>query len=215
LRLITCDGLYDAAGKELRCHDIAESLVSAGLWERLGNDYLVHDYLVFQLSKEQILAERAKAKVRMQQHRSSGEVRANTARSSHAPTPTPTPSILETPATQAKRREHSQPEPKVPQPEAVRVYRDVMFRSLHQSQWAKVAGIVGDSAGALALWRQILESWRDHGWNKDNLARLLQLFAEGRVPDDEGPRKRSSRASPPVAFDQGVADLPDGFNIGR
>jgi hypothetical protein len=59
----------------------AARLVEAGLWERAGADFRVHDYLEHNRSSERVRAEREAAAERMQRKRS-GEVRANIDRSS-------------------------------------------------------------------------------------------------------------------------------------
>jgi hypothetical protein len=45
-------------------------LADAGLWDRTGDGYLVHDYLDYNPRREQVLAERAAAKDRMKRVRS-------------------------------------------------------------------------------------------------------------------------------------------------
>lgn len=80
-----------------------DALVAAGMWHDAGATYVLHDYLEYQPSKEQVEAERGKARDRMakaRQQRSPEQV-ANTngddarmfARTSHNPVPTrPDPS---------------------------------------------------------------------------------------------------------------------------
>lgn len=71
------------------CEEIAERLCEVGLWERVEGGYRIHDYLVYQPSKEAVLKEREAARSRMNKRRSSGEVRANIGRSSASPHPNP------------------------------------------------------------------------------------------------------------------------------
>jgi hypothetical protein len=68
----------------------AAALVTAGLWEREGDGYLVHDYLEYNPSGETVRAERAAARERMRRVRSA-DVRPNIGRSSPSPSPSPSP----------------------------------------------------------------------------------------------------------------------------
>lgn len=61
-RLISFDDLA-------RPEDVISSLVSAQVWEEVEGGYLVHDYLEYQPSREQVLAEREKSRQRVQRHR--------------------------------------------------------------------------------------------------------------------------------------------------
>jgi hypothetical protein len=67
---------------------VAEALVTAGLWKKVKGGYVIHDYLAWNPSKEQIEGEKAKARDRMKRNRSPeqgdvfGDVRANKGRSS-------------------------------------------------------------------------------------------------------------------------------------
>lgn len=61
-------------------------MVSAGLWEQREGGYVIHDYLDYNPSKEQVLKHRKEAKERMQQ------VRTKFARTSEEVFPSPSPS---------------------------------------------------------------------------------------------------------------------------
>ena len=78
--------------------ELADKLVSVGLWTRVEGGFQIHDYLEYNPSAEKVKAERKAAQERMQRVRS-GEVRANNGRSSGAgseevqpPRPVPSPS---------------------------------------------------------------------------------------------------------------------------
>lgn len=78
--------------------ELADKLVSVGLWSRVDGGFQIHDYLEYNPSAEKVKAERKAAQERMQRARS-GEVRANNGRSSGAgaeevqpPRPVPYPS---------------------------------------------------------------------------------------------------------------------------
>lgn len=82
------DGVLDDADLDLvpRCPpkgkrrtELITELVSAGLWEALGKAWLIHDYLDWQDSAEQIKARRANARERMR------TVRANRSRTDDEP----------------------------------------------------------------------------------------------------------------------------------
>lgn len=85
------DGFVDAKFlRGLTCHKspakVAEALVNAvvvpgqkGLFERTEGGFLVHDYLKFHPTRAEVLADRERARARMEARRS-GDVRANTTR---------------------------------------------------------------------------------------------------------------------------------------
>jgi hypothetical protein len=88
-------------GEDVDTAFVIERLLDAGLWQEIDGGYTVHDYLDYQPSKEQVLAERAGARERMQQRRSTN-VRPNFSRTSpevsekfKAPVPVPVPDTLE------------------------------------------------------------------------------------------------------------------------
>jgi hypothetical protein len=58
--------------KPAKCYALAETLVKAGLWEHDGEDYRVHDYLDWNPSAAEILAEREAARERMRAYRRGG-----------------------------------------------------------------------------------------------------------------------------------------------
>jgi hypothetical protein len=64
------------------------ALLSEGMWVENGTDYVIHDYLDYQPSRDSVLAERSAARDRMAKKRSaarSGEVPPNIGRSSSSP----------------------------------------------------------------------------------------------------------------------------------
>jgi hypothetical protein len=84
---------------------LAGRLVYAGLWERVGDDFRIHDFLDFNDSAEVVRAEREAARERMRvlrnTRRTSGEVR--DAPRAGAPT-VPLPSVPTPPAPRARAR---------------------------------------------------------------------------------------------------------------
>lgn len=80
-------------------HRLAKRLVRAGRWRRDNRrkGYVIHHYLDYNPSREQVIREREAAKVRANKRRSSGEQTPNNHRSSAAPTrPDPTQRITNT-----------------------------------------------------------------------------------------------------------------------
>jgi hypothetical protein len=76
-------------------------LVQAGVWERIEGtrDYMIHDYLDHNPSREQVLRKRLKSRERLkrwrEKHGNSGSNAVSDAVRTPNPTPTPTPSLLE------------------------------------------------------------------------------------------------------------------------
>ena len=85
-QLLNCQGLSDEQGP-LTTERVAEFLIDAGLWERVPGGYKIHDYLDYNKSKAEILAQREQARIRMNILRRSGDVRPNIERTSDAPVP--------------------------------------------------------------------------------------------------------------------------------
>lgn len=80
--------------------ELAARLVEHGLWERVKDGFLIHDYLEYNPSRQQVMAERGAAKERMKKNRngSSPEVQPNITRTSQElppqfsfPVPVPLP----------------------------------------------------------------------------------------------------------------------------
>lgn len=87
-----------------------EELLDAGVWERNGSGFLVHDYLDYQPSKEEVLAEREKAAERMRRLRSNGvrpNNKENITRSSVTPVPVPVPGTEPKEELEARREQRT------------------------------------------------------------------------------------------------------------
>ena len=67
------DGETYAVGDDADCEWMASILCKVGLWKRVKGGFLIHDYLDYQPSKEQVLKEREKARERMANRRRSGD----------------------------------------------------------------------------------------------------------------------------------------------
>jgi hypothetical protein len=97
----------------LTADDLATDLERIGLWHDRGEQWEVHDFLVYNRSKEQVLTERLESRHRMRKSRS-GEVPPNIPRSSPAPVPVPVPSersesLLSIAAVPARRSARAKP----------------------------------------------------------------------------------------------------------
>lgn len=66
---------------------MASELVKAGRWEATAAGYAIHDYLSYQPSREQVLAERERARQRKAHGRNPGEFRPDTPRNSSGQVP--------------------------------------------------------------------------------------------------------------------------------
>jgi ElaB/YqjD/DUF883 family membrane-anchored ribosome-binding protein len=56
-------------GDRVTCPFVADMLVDAGLWEEAPGGYRVHDFAVYQPSREEVLAEREKTRSRVEKYR--------------------------------------------------------------------------------------------------------------------------------------------------
>lgn len=79
-------------------------LEGGNLWEIVDGGWMVHDYPVYQPPKEQVLAEREAARLRMQKVRSEKKVQANTEESSDSPVPVPVPDSEPEPVPSSKAK---------------------------------------------------------------------------------------------------------------
>lgn len=93
------DGLVPASFAAQFPDRLVDRLVWAGLWEEADGpygvkDFLIHDYLTYNPSRESIETERAQARLRMNNARRSRDVRPNIVRTSDNPVPVPVPDVL-------------------------------------------------------------------------------------------------------------------------
>ena len=95
---------HGMVGHDVEAGELIDALLDAGLWQRVEGGYMIHDYLEYNPSAEQVRQERQVAKERMQKLRgrqertpdgtfgkSSSAVRPNIARTSGEVTPLPIP----------------------------------------------------------------------------------------------------------------------------
>jgi hypothetical protein len=222
-------GIYSGTtGEDVTGEMVAGMLVTAGLWEREGSDYRVHDYLEFQPSRTQVTEARAKARLRMSFTRSSREVHANNRRSSDAPVPVPVPlkdkesstaRVLETepdnganapPAPPTKARKA----PTVTPP-AVLKFRDATSRFPAKSWYGRVAEAVGEDEEALERWFQVCSAWVGKGWKPTNVDGMLECFGRGEIPGQGLPRTRSPVGPQLTQLADGSLLMPTGGHDAR
>jgi hypothetical protein len=191
---------------------LAAKLVQVGLWEAADGGFRVHDYLKYNPSRAQVMAERERNAARQEQWRTRNAV--SNAVSATAPSPFPLPFPDPDPnsegtavAARRKRRDRA------PAPPAVEVYRETMHRYPDKALYDTIADAVGEDDDQLALWRRITEAWRDHGWNRSNLAGMLECVRRREVPGSRPNGRGSPRAGPnaPVVIERCVADIPRGW----
>jgi hypothetical protein len=68
----------------------------------------------------------------------------------------------------------------------VETFREELHRYPDKAQFAIIADTVGESDDALAFWRAVLIAWRDHGYNRANIAGMLDCFARRELPGRRG-----------------------------
>lgn len=65
----TWDGELFGGGEDATWQLVVADLIEAGLWEEVEGGYRIHDYLDYQPSRQQVLAERQKTAERVRRHR--------------------------------------------------------------------------------------------------------------------------------------------------
>jgi hypothetical protein len=131
-RLTDFSRVRDEHGDPVDELELAETLVECRLWEHAANGYQIHDYLDYNFSKSQVLADRQAAKDRMRQTRErqprdeagqfgkcSPEQQENIAECSAevTPSPSPSPSPSLTTTTTAEKSSPNLPMPPEQMPE--------------------------------------------------------------------------------------------------
>jgi len=203
-------GMAGFTVEEAELSDCIRQLVDAGLWETLPNGYNIHDYLKYNPSRAQVLAERERNAMRQQEwrdrnrdnnrERNAGSTAVMDTVSVSAPVPLPVPERSTTPKEIGVVPPRKRREPTQPRPPAVEVYRDAMHRYPDKAQFVTIGDTVGADEAALKLWRQILEQWRDHGYNRQNLSGLLECFLRGGLQP-----RRNTREPPDLTYEHRIA----------
>lgn len=184
-------------GEDAEWKLIVDDLVDAGIWEECIGGYKIHDYLDYQPSRSQVIAERdANIKRQNKWRRNNAVTNAvtdeNNGVSNTAPNPNPNPKPLIPDANAsgtaaAQTRSASRKEPKEhkapePTPEAVNVYRSVARTWPDKATWGQIANTVGDDAARLKFWSEVVSGYIALGWYKRNVAGMLDWFSRGELP---------------------------------
>jgi hypothetical protein len=191
--------------------ELAQRLVSAGMWEQVDGGYQIHDYLEYNPTGDKVRAEREAAKERMRNLRNrqgeeqedngdeySEEVLPNLAGSSSSPYPFPSPIPDPVPnaspanAGAAKPPPSDKP-PKKPTPPAVQVFRENAHRYPPKAWYDDIAATVSEGEAELARWGAVVKAYVGCGWNPTNVSGMLGFFQRGEIPK---PGKRAPPDSP-------------------
>lgn len=202
-------------GEDAEWKLIVDDLVSAGMWEECIGGYKIHDYLDYQPSRSQVIAEREAIMKRQERWRkrkdnavSNGVNNTVTDESNAvinaAPNPKPLiPDAIASGTAAAQTRSASRKEPKEhkapePTPEAVNVYRSVARTWPDKATWGQIANTVGDDAARLKFWSEVVSGYIALGWYKRNVAGMLDWFSRGELPHlDRGNGKTGKIIEPP------------------
>lgn len=198
------------------CEDLKQStseLVTAGLWEVAGTGWLIHDYLEYNPSKEQVLKERAEAKERMQNKRkSSVEVRPNIPRTSDnvqvPPSPSPSPSEYVTSTEKDRVGVSATPPPKKAPRTVDPGGQQDMFGAiveacqvdgkLKQGQIAKQSQALLKAGYTPAQVRAFPEWWKSHDWRGQKgevptMPQLAEKIKQSVGTNGSDPAKKTQR----------------------
>lgn len=69
-----------------------------------------------------------------------------------------------------------------PKPPAVEVYRSIAKIYPEQCLWDDIKATIGDNPSDLEMWRKIVKSYIGFGWNKRNIAIMLDYFSRRELP---------------------------------
>lgn len=94
-RLVDWEGIYEGTNS-VTARQLSKTLLDCGLWEPVPRGYQIHDYLSYNPSKEQVLAEReaTRKRVELWRNRQRGNIESNAdgnAVSTPSPVPVPVP----------------------------------------------------------------------------------------------------------------------------
>ena len=98
------DGLITPqVARTFRWERKAIELIEAGMWEEQGVGWYIHDFLDYNPTREQVMAERAKTAERVNRFRNGGRNAVTNAVGTDAPVPDPVPSAIPTESSIRKR----------------------------------------------------------------------------------------------------------------
>ena len=199
-RLINWDGISvvrNGVTNAVSNVEVTEEVTDAGLFDKVDGGVMVHDYLMYNPTREQALAERqanaerqavwraAHPKPKPTRHAVSNGVSnaVSNGRVTGAPSPSPSPSpslspsplpVPESPDANASGKPARDVNLDHP---AVVMYRKLTHITPHVDWRAKVAEEVTD----LELWKKIIDHWLGMSWNKGAIKNMLDAYAKGGV----------------------------------
>jgi len=173
---------------------LIQALLKTGLWEEAEGGYVIHNYHKYQPSKEQVLADRAAAKARMQQIRF-GRTGRERGKNLIDPVPVPVPvpvSVTDTEPEKKKRKTGRAPfqPPSLAQVEAYCLERgNSVDPNLWLDHYASKGWIVGKSP--MRDWQAAVRTWERNGIqpraSPDAPSRARQVIEYGqRMKAEEG-----------------------------
>lgn len=192
---------------------IVEDLIGAGLWHEVDGGYQIHDYLEYQPSRAQVLAERAanaKRQAEWQAKKKASSNRRHNATTNHTTnivsdavtntitdtvtnsTPVPV-NTLSTREAHKKRAPSRKPvrDDRTDHP-AVQAVRSVTGRNPPRETYGDIIALVGDQPD-VARMESVYKEWRAHGFSAVNLQGWLFDWyvkgvpkTNGHASDDEG-----------------------------
>jgi len=80
------------------------------------------------------------------------------------------------------KRQRKTPKPKVPTPEAIKVFRANTHRYPAKSWYDDVVQTVGEAQADLDRWGVVVKAWVGCGYNPTNVKGMLECYREGTIP---------------------------------
>ena len=74
---------------------------------------------------------------------------------------------------------------------ALKLYRGIMHLHVPVPFRETVIQTIGESPSALEAWRRLLMDWLGHGWNKANIAGILDAYKSGGIQKKTSDRNRN------------------------
>ena len=188
--------------------ELAERLVESGLWARMDDGYMIHDYLEYNPSRLQVLAAREANARRQEQwrqsHRQGDGIETATNGPSNAvshtrpvpgpvpgPVPDPIPEVQQaTPAPRKRRAPNPRP-PAQPDPAGVTAYFQVCGRKPRKETYPLFAERIPDDEEHLATLQRAISLWVADKHDPANINGILDWYdalVAGRNPAAYKPR---------------------------
>jgi hypothetical protein len=164
------------------CYTFATRLLDVCLWDASGDNYMVHDYLDYNPTKEQAQATR---EARKEAGSRGGKQKASNLLSKTPskklaklyPVPVPSPVPVEVPKKVIKGQSNSlgakAPRDPLLDCAAVITYRNVVKSTPNEEQ-RKLLAVIN-----LTDWEADIRHWLKHGWSKYNIASMIEFHNNG------------------------------------